>query len=202
MTISIKQYYQAFGWVKGALVSASILFPIIPKLFSGKGAAAYLFPPLGDGQDMIMTATCIALAFLTYFVFRYCQRFKNMEWTTEWIVFGFSLLVFVILNMAFVKHVWFGTVEQEVFVSVGFERTALAKEHFSDQDSDLELLHRSGTDENIIEKLWTFRSIVLVRFLLWLSYTTLLGTFVWVISSMAYQHAVDEKMVAGGASIL
>jgi hypothetical protein len=192
VTISIKEYYQAFKSVKGFLIAGSVLCPVLSKFLPGTSVAAYLCPPLGDSQDVIMVATSLALALLTYLVFRYCQTSKRIGWSPAVFVLGFSILLFVILSLSFVKHVWFGSVGKEVSVSVGFERTALAKVHFTDKDSDLELLHRSGTDEDIIEKLWTLRSIILVRSLLWLSYVTLLGTFVWLMSSMAYQHVVDE----------
>jgi hypothetical protein len=95
--------------------------------------------------------------------------------------------------MLYVEHVPYPTEKREVAVSVGFERTDFAKAQFGDRTySDYELLHLCGAREIVIQKLWTFRSLVTARFLLWLSYASILGGIIWALSAMAYQHALDN----------
>jgi hypothetical protein len=45
--------------------------------------------------------------------------------------------------------------------------------------------------ENQIQKLWTRRSILIIRGLLWFSYTLTLGCFLFGASLVAYQHAAE-----------
>jgi len=79
----------------------------------------------------------------------------------------------------------------EVPVSVGYQRTDFALQWYPRSD-DWEMLHNRGPYEEQIQKLWTLRSIIVVRVFLWLSYTLALACFLAVASLAVYQHASEE----------
>jgi hypothetical protein len=201
-TITVKQYYEAFTRAEGLPVLVPILFPAFSQLLSERDTPTYLCPPLGDHQDVFLIITCFILAAVTWRYFRFIQSTKRRRrFPSVSVVVVVSAIVFFVSNMIWVKHIYYDAENKDVSVSVGFERSAYEKALFKDKVyTDSELLHLSGTDEDLILKLWTIRSIVIVRLLLWLSYASFLGGLVWMMSSMAYRHAVDDASQPKGAT--
>src|SRR6202041_2116626 len=190
--ITLKEYFEAVKSTKW-FVGIPIVLPAFSQLLSQRDTTAYLVPPLGDDQGVFLIVTSLALAAFSWIVFEVRRSRKKRRPFLSFSLLVVSLFAFVALNIFFVKHIYYDRLHQEDSVSVGYARTAFTPEKLVGKVySDLDLLRLTGTDERVIEKLWTPRSIHVVRLLLWLSYTMFLGTLIWLISSMAYQHAVDE----------
>lgn len=193
MKLTIKQYYRGFlslyGWIAGVPFILPILRFLVPD---SNTFARYLFPPLGNVERLGLTGTVLFLVLITIVVFICCPLARQ----TLLRVCGILLLGFLLsgcgwiaLFTPFVKHV--PLPDQEVSVSIGFQRTPFALREYP-HDTDWEMLHDRGPWEWQIDKLWTGPSIIIVRILLWLSYTIALACFLSIISFAAYQHA-EEK---------
>ena len=116
-------------------------------------------------------------------------------------MFGFllSVCVWIALFTSDVRHIALPSVDQEVAVSIGFERTPFALQEYPNE-TDWEMLHDRGPWEEQIQKLWTRPSIIVVRSLLWLSYTLTLACFLSIVSFAAYEHAVEQAAKKIGGS--
>jgi hypothetical protein len=75
----------------------------------------------------------------------------------------------------FVRDIAVPSVNQEVFVSVGYHQTDFALKTYPPTSSDRDMLHDQGPFEESIQLLWTPISIIIVRGILWLFYTAMLS---------------------------
>ncbi len=89
------------------------------------------------------------------------------------------LLLYLAVYQRVVKNMPIGT--RIVSVSVGFERTATAKQEY-DGASDVWILQQIAAKEEGIQKVWTFTSICITRLSLFLSYMLTLLLLVLVCS--------------------
>jgi hypothetical protein len=98
----------------------------------------------------------------------------------------------IILHVLFVRHIPVPSVNLDVPVSIGYQRSDLAAKAYPQGDNDWKMLGDAGPREEQIQNLWTHRSIWVVRVSLWLSYTLSLACFLAVVSLAAYQHSAEE----------
>jgi len=96
----------------------------------------------------------------------------------------------IVMYVFFVKDVAVPSVNQEVFVSIGYQRTDFALRTYP-TSNDRDMLHDQGPSEETVQLLWTRSSIWIVRGILWLLYTVTLACFLVVICVGVYQHASD-----------
>lgn len=193
MRLTIKEYYKGFkslyGWIAGVPFILPILRVLVPDSTT---FARYLFPPLGNVQQLALTATVLFLVLTTIVVYICCPltRQKLLR-VCGILLLGFLLSVcaWIALFTSYVKHV--ALPDQEVAVSIGFRRTPFALREYP-RETDSEMLRDRGPWEPQIEKLWTCPSIIVVRTLLWLSYTLTLACFLSLLSFAAYQRAEER----------
>ena len=100
----------------------------------------------------------------------------------------------IALYVPYVRLVAVPSVHLEVPVSIGYQRTDFALQTYPQWD-DWEMLHDRGPWEQQIQKLWTQRSIIVVRLLLWGSYTLSLVCMLSCVSLAVYRHASESKAV-------
>jgi hypothetical protein len=195
MKPTLSQYFKGFTILRG--VAAGV--PFVPPLLSvclpdSNTFVEYLYPPVGDFQRLGVAATVGFLLLTTVLVFRFCRSIRIIPLRAYVIlVVGFVIGVcgLIAIYVPYVARVELASVNQEVLVSIGGERTEFARKAYQ-QKSDDEMLQIRGPWETEIKKLWTLRSIVAVRTLLWLFYTSTLSCFLSVASLAAYQLAVEE----------
>jgi hypothetical protein len=190
MKITLIQYYSAFVSLYGAIAA----IPFLPLLFhiflpDSAAAAEYLYPPLGDFEQLSLTLTFLILVFLTYVVFESMGRMRikyRVLINLAGAVVGVCALI--VLYTLFVRRVPVPSTSQTVTVSVGYERTTLANRVYAGW-SDWDMLHDRGPWEEQIHQLWTGRSIAIVRLLLWSSYTLTLSCLLTIVCFAVYKHA-------------
>ena len=105
-----------------------------------------------------------------------------------WFLAFIGCALYLAATARFVRIVPIPTLHDSIAVSVGFERTAFAKA--LGEASDFDLLRLRGPQEEEIQKLWTFRSLILARLALWALCCGAISAFVGIFSLGALEHAL------------
>ena len=181
--------------------------PFIPPLLhvfmpDSTAFAEYLYPPLGDIEWIAVAATVSILLATTFIVFVCCQSARRIHPVMPAILTVGSILsicALIVLYVPYVRHIPVHSLNLDVPVSIGYQRTDLAFRAYPPstttpytQWSDWAMLQDAGPREEQIQKLWTQRSICVVRVLLWLFYTLAVACFLSVICLTVYQHATEK----------
>jgi hypothetical protein len=196
MKVTISQYRKAFWTLRGS--SAAI--PVLPPLLGASTPdwipfVAYLYPPLGDSQRIALGFSVVLVLATIIAVFFFCPFTQKARRRMIAILFFVLVLTgFFLFTMCerYVRRIEISRTHQEVFVSVGSQRSDLAMREFSD-DNDWEMLHERGPWEAQIQTLWTPHSITVVRLQLWLAYSLILVCAVFLASLAVYQLAADRN---------
>jgi len=195
MKVTLLQYYKSFASLYGSFAA----IPIVPLALhacipDSHTVAEYLYPPLGNVQQLAFAASVGFLFLTTLVIFICCRSARRIHPSMPMLLIigvAFGVCVLIGLYVSFVKRVEVRSVNLEVPVSIGYQRTPFALQTYP-QLSDWEVLHDRGPWEDQIQKLWTPQSVGMVRALLWLSYTLTLACFLSVVCLGVYQHAVEE----------
>jgi heme/copper-type cytochrome/quinol oxidase subunit 3 len=197
MKVTVQQYYMGFGSWYALAAGIPFVPPLLRACVSDSSAIAeYLYPPLGDVQPLAFAATVIFLLLTTIVVFAFNQSAQNIRPSVYVIVgagFLLGVCVLIALYVPYVRHVAVPSANPEREMSIGYQRTDFALRWYP-HESDWEILHDAGPREETIRELWTQNSILLVRGLLWLSYTMTLACFLATVSLAVYQHAAEEAL--------
>jgi hypothetical protein len=198
MKITVRQYFQGFVSLLGLAAGVPFVAPLLHLFFPDSSAVAeYLYPPLGDVEWIAVSATVGFLLGIAFVVFTCCQSARTVHPTVPAILMSgaaVGVCALIVLHVLFVRHIPVHSVNLEVPVSIGYQRTGLASQAYP-QWGDWQMLSDAGPREEQIQKLWTPHSIYVVRVLLWLSYTLTLACFLAVISLAVYQHASEEALI-------
>lgn len=177
--LTVRAYYKRYLSLYGLMSAAIGGLPILSKLLP-EGWGGYVFPPLGDQGPIFRGAALILCALVTLIVYfaypryaRYDKRERVRTLLLTAIVSVLGVMAFFILSQRFVRHIAVPTRNVELVVSVGYERTDFAQKTFGPA-TDWELLRYRGINEEEIQRLWTSRSIILVRLGLFVSYMAFL----------------------------
>jgi hypothetical protein len=158
--------------------------------------AGYAFPPLGE-IDSPARLAAIGFVFVTTYVIYLLrgssQRSRTRLASVLWISAFVGCALYFAAAIRFVRIIPIPTRQDSAVVSVGFERTAFAKA--LGETSDADLLRLRGPQEEEIQKLWTYRSLILARLALWTCYCGVISTFVAIFSLGALQHAQQPDCV-------
>jgi hypothetical protein len=201
--ITVRQYYQGFVSLLGLVAGVPFVAPLLHLFFPDSSEVAeYLYPPLGDVELIAVAATIGFLFATTVVVFTCCQWARKIHRSVSTILLsGFTLSVcaLIVLHVLYVRHIPVTSVNLDVPVSIGYQRTEFALRAYPPspnppyaQWSDWKMLHDAGPREDQIQILWTQHSICVVRVSLWFSYTLALACFLAVVSLTVYQHASEE----------
>lgn len=191
--MTLLQYYRGFGSLYGAFAAIPFLPPLVHILTPDSNRLASLYPPLGDIQILGLAATFLVLIGVTFAVFASCQSARRVHpAVTPASIVGTVLGFFLLIGMYefFVRDIVVPSVNQEVLVSIGYQRTDFALRTYP-TSNDRDMLHDQGPSEETVQLLWTRSSIWIVRGILWLLYTVTLACFLVVICVGVYQHASD-----------
>jgi hypothetical protein len=189
--VTLPQYYRGFLSLYGALAPIPFVPPLIHILTPDSGRFACLYPPLGDMQILPLAATSLVLFTATLVVYVSCKAARKIHPAVcPASIVGALLSFFLLIGMyvSFVRDIAVPSVNQEVLVSIGYQRTDFALKTYP-TSSDWSMLHDQGPSEESIQTLWTRHSIWIVRGILWLLYTVTLACFLVVICVGVYQHA-------------
>jgi hypothetical protein len=115
------------------------------------------------------------------------ERAKKTLAVSLWLSAFVGCALYLAVAIRFVRVVPIPTLQDSMMVSVGFERTPFAQA--LGEPSDAELLRLRGPQEEEIQKLWTFRSLILARLALWMVYCGMISAFVGIFSLGALKHA-------------
>jgi hypothetical protein len=202
MKVTVCQYYRGFVSLLGALAGVPFVPPVVHFFIPDSNAiAGYLYPPIGDSQQLTLCATFLFLLITTYVVFQYQQAASKQRVHTAlvlWVGIAACVCALIALYGCFVRRIPVPVLGIAVPVSVGFERTDFARQWYPNSN-DWEMLHDTGPTEDRIQDLWTLRSILAVRALLWGSYSLMLACFLAVVSLAVYQHSAEEAEKKVGA---
>jgi hypothetical protein len=191
--VTLLQYYRGFGSLYGAFATIPFLPPLVHILTPDSNRLASLYPPLGDVQILGLAATFLVLIGVTFAVFVSCQSARRVHPAVTIVsIVGTMLVFFMFMGMYefFVIKVAVPSVNQEVLVSRGYQRTDFALKTYPNSN-DREMLHDQGPSEETVHLLWTPTSIWIVRGSLWLLYTVTLACILVVACVGVYQHASD-----------
>jgi hypothetical protein len=197
MKISVRQYYKGFNSFYGLIASIPLVVPVVRLCVSDSNSfAGYLFPPLGDMQSLWLIFTVALLLIITYVVFDYCQRVRKVP-RKAFLALGIVLgpVILIPLYSSFVRRVEIPSVNEEVFVSIGYQQTDFAVQTYpKGKWTDWEMLRDRGPWEEQIQKLWTPRSISIVRVLLWVFYSMPLACLISIMSLAVYQQELEKNL--------
>jgi hypothetical protein len=189
--LSVKQYYAS---VKGlATAVAAVVLPLASKII-GSGSTA-VFPPLGNMEGVArvgFVALCLGVSLGVYFLVSAKSVVSPRR--VIWLALFIAVVCFVIYLAAyqrFVRRLEIPARHESVYVSVGYQRTSFANQTFPNA-TDLEMLRGRGTTEEEIERLWTVKSVIVARLILYSScvLTSLALLFVF---SFAVAHDIHSQ---------
>jgi len=183
--MTVKSYYKNFISIYGALVGSLGALPFLSELLPGDWAQS-VFPPLGGVEPYSKFATLVLAGAITLIVYTMnTSSFvssKRGRSKSMWLVFAIAVIaltIFFVSTQAFVRGIDIPSVGKRVVVSVGYDRTEFARTIFKDR-SDEEMLRARGMSEEEIWRLWTTKSIIVARSLLFLSY------LIFILSAVAF----------------
>ena len=152
------------------------------------------YPPLGDLTTLFMLVTLAAIfvvALLAFWIFRGSQTwFQKIAIVVGVISLFLAMFIYSGCYERYVRVVWIPRLNAAVAISVGDERTPYAKELGNISDYDL-LSHR-GVNEEEVKKLWTPRSLAKAHNSLWVWYTFIAMSIVFIVSMFVTQHAHEK----------
>jgi hypothetical protein len=206
MKISVSQYYKGFISFYGLIASIPLVDPVVRLCVSDSNAlAGYLFPPLGDAQHLLLPFTVVMLLTVTYVIFVYCQGLRKVPRKAILALLGGMVLgsvALMLLYNSFVLRVEIPSVDAEVYVSIGYQRTDFAVQTYPEEKwTDSDMLRDRGPWEEQIKKLWTRRSISIVRVLLWLFYAMSLACLISIMSLAVYQQELEKPLSPVGHTV-
>jgi hypothetical protein len=206
MKISFFEYYEGFWSLQGSGAAVPFILPIARAFLTDSSKISeYIAPPLGDFQQIATAGTVLFLLLLTVVVFGCCRMARSIHaksYVTLAIGFAFGVCALIALYVPFVKRVPVPTAEQVMPVSIGYQRSEFGLRTYPQSKwSDWEVLHDRLPTEEQIQKVWTYRSIIAVRVLLWFFYALTLGCFVSAASLGVYQHALDRTRAPAKAGM-
>lgn len=194
--MTLLQYYRGFGSLYGAFATIPFIPPVLHILAPDSNKLESLYPPLGEMQTLPLAATFVILVVVTYAVLVSCQSASKLHpAATPGAILG-AILCFsavIVMNVLYVREIDVPSVNQEVRVSIGYQRTKFALKTYPDS-TDWGMLHDHGPSEETIHLLWTQRSIAIVRVGLWLVYTLSLACLLVVVCVGVYKHVSDDAL--------
>jgi hypothetical protein len=173
--MDLVNYYKRFLTVSGLFAGLVSAFPLFSKILP-EGISRYVFPPLGQIEMPARVSVILLGVAATYVVFFYRDAdFVSSKKHRRRILVAWALgsLVFIGLylglNLAFVRESGIPTKDTTVLVSVGYRRTDFARTTFGNA-TDEEMLHQRAANEEEIRRLWTLRSVIVVRLSMFIAY--------------------------------
>lgn len=197
MKITVLQYYKGFKSLYGAIATVPVIVPALRLFMSDSNAVAgYLFPPLGDVRRLLLTITMAILLVITFVVFAFCRGVRKVPSKLFLALLGGVLIgpvTLIPLYTSFVRQVEVPSVNEEVLVSIGYQRTAFALQNYPEEKwPDWQILQDRGPWEEQIQRIWTKSSISVVRMLLWFFYFLFLACITSVGCLAVYQHVLER----------
>lgn len=197
--LSVKQY---FASIKGlATVVAAVVLPFASKII-GSETTAYVFPPLGNMEGVArvgFVALCLGLSLGVYFLVS--AKSLVSPGRVIWLALLIAVVsfgVYLASYQRFVRRLDIPARHESVYVSVGYQRTSFANQSFPNT-TDLELLRWRGPTEEEIERLWTVKSIIVARLILYSS-CVLTSMALLFVFSIAVAHDIQPQDATPKAS--
>ena len=192
-SLTLKEYYKSFyrQWSSFVTIPAALM-PIASIVINSPA----LFPPLGDSELLAKVGASLVpflVVYLTYF-----EKYSSHSMIRKVRYLAFFAVVFFFvayfgLYSSFVRVVPVPSRDASVRVCVGYERTSFAQTQFGAAATDLELLRARGFTEEEIRRLWTWKSLLLVRIGLLFSYTAALAAFNLIFSLGALDELMQQR---------
>jgi hypothetical protein len=199
--VTLRQYYRSFFRLRSVFVGIPFLMPLLyffESQFTKNPGEFY--PPLGDVQKPALLFTFVLLLLTPCLVFFCCSietRISPIVCALLWGGSVLSVCALILLYVNFVRIVPIKNLNLDVPVSIGYERTDLAREIYPyPKWNDLTMLKDAGPQEEQIQDLWTYRSIVVVRIFLWLFYNLALVFLLSGVCIGVYQFAGENVDIA------
>jgi hypothetical protein len=169
LPLSLRDYYATARGLSTAV--AAVALPLFSKVV-GSESAAYVFPPLGDVEGVArvgFVALCLAVSLGVYLLVSARSSLSPARVIWCALLVGIvGLASYLAAYAGFVRRVDIPTLGKSVFVSVGYQRTPFANQVFGSA-SDSEMLKKRGTSDEEIERLWTLKSVIVARLVLYFS---------------------------------
>jgi hypothetical protein len=122
----------------------------------------------------------IVITYITYYADGN-QPHKFRRFVVTGAVSLIALFCYLVCYSQFVRKIDVPATASTISVSTGYERSAFAKQIFG-SDTDVSMLKARGTDDEEISKLWTLRSLTIVRLCLFGSFCAFILPLVWIFS--------------------
>ncbi len=145
---------------------------IAPALLSNfrPNWTAYLFPALG-GLNLLARIGTVLLSFLVVccgYLLTGSAHIRRYIYSGLTVTI-LSLIAYLVTTSVYVREIAVPSTNTSVLVSVGSQRTEFALREFGSQD-DWEMLRERGFQDEEVYRLWTARSVLLGRMLLFSAY--------------------------------
>jgi hypothetical protein len=193
-SITLLQYFSSFKRSSAALLGVGI----VPALISLRPEwSVYSFPVLGN-IDGIARAGAVALTLLVicsgYLVVGSIHIRRHIIIAS--VITFLSLVFYVDATALYVRKIEIPSRASSILVSVGSERSEFAKKTFGDE-SDWDMLRGTGLEEEDIQKLWTLKSIVHARLILYLSYLGMILGWTYCFSGYMALDSTNSPVTKG-----
>jgi|SRR5579862_8216784 len=171
--MTLTYYYKHFQSVFGALAALIGSIPLL-SLLVHDSFGKYIFPPLGGFETVAGIVAFVLVVQSTFIVFfmqdgDFIQSKQRRNRGLLILLCG-SVVALVTYLMFYTAFVCTTSVADKVVTnSIGFERTQFAQQTFGGVEN-CAMLKERGPYENQVRKLWTMRSIVIIRSGLLLAY--------------------------------
>jgi hypothetical protein len=180
------------------LASVPVIPPLLYACFSDSNRfAENLYPPLGDLQQIAVTSTVGFLLLATFLVFIVCPLTRRRRKVVVMALAAGAVVgaaVLIALCGLYVRQIRVPSIDAVVPISIGYRQTDFAHRVYpKPRWDDRSMLHDRGPTEETIQTLWTHNSVLVVRGLLWASYTFTLVFFLSIMSLAVYQHAAEDS---------
>lgn len=193
MPLKAAAFYKAFLSLNGAIATAFLVLPYVAEILPER-ISPYLFPLLSNVEGIARLGAVVFPGLATYVVFIYAREYPVAKIRKPTLIFFLTSLVLFLFYVAashrFVKAVAVPSEHRSITVSIGYERTEFARETFP-SSTDIEMLHDRGTTEEDIERLWTARSLLYARLMLYISYLGCMMAIISVLSLGAIREASE-----------
>jgi hypothetical protein len=193
-SFTLRRYYSSFKSISGILAGIVAASPYISKVVPVE-IGAYSFPPLGD-VDPIARVSVVIFAFATTFgVYFWKMKSRKSAGRIVGLAFALSALAFCLymgVHLRVVRRIDIPSLDAVVYVSIGYERTAFAQGLFGGS-SDEDLLRARGIEDEQIRLLWTIKSLVLARLVLYLTYLLFIVSLVGAFSIGVADYACRDE---------
>ncbi len=180
--VTFSEFFRSFKDSSGLLAGLSILPALLSEL--KPNWSAYIFPPLGSLEPAARIGTVLfgLLAIACGYLLIGTSRIRTIIYSSSLVALC-CLLAYLSATAMYVRKIDIASQALPVFVTIGSQRSDLARKVFPNE-TDWQMLRDRGLSDEEIYRLWTPRSVLLGRLAVYVSYLGIVLGWAFTFSSL------------------